>query len=107
MHNTFHCSTLELLSSPFMGNPNAATLISARHWTACVLLGDVHPSELERLDDLVPRQGLIFQPSNLYPLLHTIYLKIRPRFQSEINYCFNSRAIFRDHHHEQNSVKNL
>ena len=47
--------------------------ISAHYpWAMGVLLGDVHLSEQERLNNLVPQRGLNFRPSDFqYKTLHT------------------------------------
>ena len=61
-------------------NPSAARHISALSLGYVVLLGDVYPSELERLENLMPRRGLNSRPSDLQsktlraqPFCHHIY----------------------------------
>ena len=53
-------------------------------WAMGVLLGDVHPFEQERLNNLMPLRGVNFQPSDLQSkMLHT--QPFQEPFEIEIN----------------------
>ena len=40
----------EIITRTWTSNPSAANILAYYHWAMVVLIGDFHPSELERLD---------------------------------------------------------